>query len=48
MLQSVTEYNRVLQNIKEYYRVILAHLLRPIFGLVDADAVIDVARFSLI
>ena len=34
MLQSITEYNRVLRNIREYYRVFLAHLLGPIFGLV--------------
>ena len=42
MLQSVTECyrllqsisNRVLQNITEYYRVFLAHLLGPISGLV--------------
>ena len=34
MLQSVTEYYRVLQNITEYYRMFLAHLLGPIFGLV--------------
>ena len=41
MLESVTEYNRVLQSITEYHRVLqsltktnLAHLLGPIFGLV--------------
>ena len=30
-----TEYSRVLQNITEYYRVFLAHLLGPISGLVS-------------
>ena len=34
VLHSVTEYNIVLQNIAEYYRVFLAHLLGPIPGLV--------------
>ena len=34
VLQSITKYNRVLQNITEYYRVFLAHLLGPISGLV--------------
>ena len=33
LLQSITEYNRVLQNITKYYKVFLAHLLGPIFGL---------------
>ena len=32
LLQSIS--NRVLQNITEYYRVFLAHLLGPIFGLI--------------
>ena len=32
LLQSIS--NRVLQNITEYYRVFLAHLLGPISGLV--------------
>ena len=39
--QSITKYNRVLQSITGYYRALqsitktnLAHLLRPIFGLV--------------
>ena len=36
-LQSIKEYNRVLQSITEYYRVILAHLLDPIFGLVGCN-----------
>ena len=39
MLQSVTEYYRVLQSVTECYRVLqsinLAHLLGPIFGLVS-------------
>ena len=35
VLQSITEYYRVLQSITEYYRVFLAHLLGPIFGLVQ-------------
>ena len=30
----MTEYDRVLQSITEFYRVFLAHLLGPIFGLV--------------
>ena len=34
MLQSITEYYRVLQSVTECYRVFLAHLLGPIFGLV--------------
>ena len=34
MLQSIAKYFRALQNIIEYYRVFLAHLLGPIFGLV--------------
>ena len=34
MLQSITEYSRVIQNITEHYRVFLAHLLGPISGLV--------------
>ena len=37
VLQSITENSRVLQNIKEYYRVFLAHLLGPISGLVFCD-----------
>ena len=36
MLQSIAEYYRVLQNVTEYYRVFLAHLLGPIFGLVNS------------
>ena len=47
MLQSVTEWYRVLQNITEYYRVLqnitktnLAHLLGPIFGLVGLKTLI--------
>ena len=37
MLQSITEYSRVIQNITEHYRVFLAHLLGPISGLVFLD-----------
>ena len=36
-IQSIKEYKRVLQKITEYYRVFLAHLLGPIFGLVIPD-----------
>ena len=42
VLQSIAEYYRVLQSITKYYKVLqciiktnLAHLLRPIFGLVS-------------
>ena len=34
MLQSVTECHRVLQSVTEYYRLFLAYLLGPFFGLV--------------
>ena len=37
VLQSIAKYYRVLQNITEYYRVFLAHLIGPIFGLVDIE-----------
>ena len=37
VLQSVTEYCKVMQSTTEYYRVFLAHLLGPIFGLVLVD-----------
>ena len=38
MLQIITKYYRALQNITEYYRVFLAHLLGPIFWLVFVQA----------
>ena len=37
MLQIIAEYYRVLQNITEYCRVFVAHLLGPIFGLVQVN-----------
>ena len=37
MLQSITECYRVLQSVTKYHRVLVAHLLGPISGLVTTD-----------
>ena len=47
VLQSITEYKRVLQNITEYYRVFLAHLLGPIFGLVQRGSLLSNNHISV-
>ena len=44
LLQSVTGCNRVLQSVTECYRVFLAHLLRPVFGLVRLATPISVPK----
>ena len=48
MLQSVTKCCRVLQNVTKYYRVFLAHLLWPIFGLVFLQIKLPENDFNVI